>query len=726
MEMRGREFLVRITQIYQYHPDNVQLGAQLLNFDARAHRVVIITTQDKLNMEPRPGQQWKILKEDNYSVRQELFGGDKYVNVYRFTHPILKCVMPDNSSSFVTFLNREKSFKGIGKVSSQVLWDTFRSDIFKIIECPKDAPYKHDNTVTNFDVVREVLISEKAVHGLWDGYKDYANLKLAEQLVKYGIEEPIQRQLFRICDQEAIKFLKQNPYRLFSLGMQFQKVDTIAQKHFGIKKGDDLRVSAVVEQALRLWSDNGNTVADWQNIEPVVRKLLDNDPRLVSRAKELKCDIIGVLKKDDKYFALGNYIIEKTIAKRFKRLSKIKGHWLSEVEYAFTSSVPSGWCLEQAQERAIRIALTSHIFALAGGAGTGKTATMKVIVDAYKKLGFSIYPVALSGKAARRLQQSIGIETSTIARLLSKQAINEKHCVLLVDEASMLDAYTMWRLITLFSDRTRILLIGDPAQLPPINAGLVLKDAIQSGVINYVELDVVKRQGAQSSIPAYSNAIRKGRIPPSLSTADVIFQETKHDMLQEAVDAYSKYRRAMIVASTSATVRSVNNRLQSEVNPNGKILNLTDMPIIEGRYEFREGDPVVVTLTSYKNNVQNGTLGVIKHVVPTEEFACVVELEDLDENGNKRILKVNWQLFGYLELAYCLTLHKLQGSQAENVIIILERGLLLDRSWLYTAVTRAEDKVHIIGRESDFLYGIKKKGATDTRKTALLEMLKND
>lgn len=724
--MRGREFLVRITQIYQYHPDNVQLGAQLLNLDAGAHRVVIITSQDKLNMEPRPGQQWKILKEDNYSIRQQHFGGDKYVNVYRFMNPILKCVMPDNGPGFVIFLSREKSFIGIGKVSAQTLWDTFRSDIFKIIECPKDAPYEHDNTVTNFDAVREVLISEKAVHGLWDGYKDYANLKHAEQLVKYGIEEPIQRQLFRIRDQEAINFLKQNPYRLFSLGMQFQKADTIAQQHFGIEKDDDLRVSAVVEQALRLWSDNGNTVADWKNIEPAVRKLLDNDPRLVSRAKELEGDIIGVLKQDDKYFALGNYIIEKTIAKRFKRLSKIKGHWLSELENVFTSSVPSGWRLEKAQERAIRTALTSHIFALAGGAGTGKTVTTKVIVDAYKKLGFSIYPVALSGKAARRLQQSIGMETSTIARLLRKQAINEKNCVLLVDEASMLDAYTMWRLITLFSDRTRIMLIGDPAQLPPINAGLILKDAIQSGVINYVELDVVKRQGAQSSIPAYSNAIRKGLIPPSLSTADVIFQETKHDMLQEAVDAYSKYRRAMIVASTNATVRSVNNRLQAEVNPNGKMLNLTDMPIIEGRYEFREGDPIVITLTSYKNNVQNGTLGVIKHAVPTEDFACVIELEDLDENGNKRILRVNWQLFGYLELAYCLTLHKLQGSQAENVIILLEPGLLLDRSWLYTAVTRAEDKVHIIGRESDFLYGIKKKGAIDTRKTALSEMLKND
>ena len=149
------------------------------------------------------------------------------------------------------------------------------------------------------------------------------------------------------------------------------------------------------------------------------------------------------------------------------------------------------------------------------------------------------------------------------------------------------------------------------------------------------------------------------------------------------------------------------------------------MPITKGSYDFREGDPIVITLTSHKHDVQNGTLGVIKSAEPTDEYACVIELEDLDEKGNKRVLKVDWQLFEYIDLAYCLTLHKLQGSQASNVIVLLERGVLLDRSWLYTAVTRAENKVHIIGKEADFRYAVNKKGAIETRKTALAEMLKD-
>lgn len=722
--MSNGTFLVRITQIYQYHPDNVQLGAVFVNQNAGAHRIVLLTTQNQLNMKPQVGQQWEILKENNYSVRQQPVSVGGYVDVWRFMQPKLKCVMPDNGIGFVNFLSSEKEFVGIGRVKAQLLWAEFRSDIFTMLECEKDEPYKHDKSISNFQAIKDVLRSDGTVNALYQGFRKYTNLKYASQLVEWEVEEPIQRQLFRLSGKDAIGFLKTNPYRLFSLGMRFSKVDEIAQKHFKVELSDEIRLAAIIEQSLRLWSDKGHTVALWRDIEHTIRTYLNNDKLLIERAKQLTGDIIGFVKHDDKYYASGNYIFEKTIAKRFSKLSKMGSLWRSELEVAFTTSIPEGWKLEEAQARAVRTALVSHIFALTGGAGTGKTTTTKLIVDAYQKLGFSIYPVALSGKAARRLQQSIGINCMTIARLLRKDSIPD-NSVLLIDEASMLGAYTMWRLVTLFSDKSRIVLVGDPNQLPPINAGLILHDVIKSGVINHVELDVVKRQGAISSIPAYSNDIRNGNKPSSLTTSDITFHESSDDLLQDAVSVYLKYDRAMIVASTNATVRNANLKLQAEVNPNGRLLDLTNMPITKGNYEFREGDPIVITLTNYKYDVQNGTLGVITNAEATEEYACVIELEDIGEDGSKRSLKVDWQLFEYIELAYALTLHKLQGSQAENVIVLLERSLLLDRSWLYTAITRAESKVHIIGKEYDFQYGINKRSALDTRKTALSEMLKN-
>lgn len=722
--MNNPHFLVRITQIYQYHPDNVQLGAVFVNQDAGAHRVIILTSQSKLNIEPRVGQQWKVVKENNYSIRQQEVHTDKYVDVWRFMEPTLKCVMPDHGSGFVNFLSTEKAFVGIGTVKAQLLWDRFRSDLFSMLRSKKDAVYEHDKSISNFDAIKDVLRRDHTVYALYDGFKEYANFHYSDQLVEWEIEAPIQRQLFRMADQDALEFLSSNPYRLFSLGMSFEKVDVIAQRHFGIKESDEVRLAAIVEQALRLWGERGNTLAEWEDLQPMIRRYLNNDYRLTAKANELDGDILGVVKQDGKYFVSGNYIFEKTIAKRLSKLSKSKRHWSGELADALTKALPRGWQLEEAQERAVRTALISNVFALTGGAGTGKTTTTKLIVDAYRELGFTIYPVALSGKAARRLKQLIGIETKTIARLLCETGIKETNSVLLIDEASMLDAYTMWRLVTLFSDTTKIILVGDPYQLPPINAGFILNDVVKSNVINHVELDVVKRQGTHSSIPAYSSLIRQGLIPPSLSTAEIVFQQSSDDILQDAIGAYFKYEKAMIVAPTNATVRNVNIKLQSEVNTTGMPLDLTDMPITEASYQFRVGDPIVFTLTCYRNDIQNGTLGVIREAVPNDDYVCVIELEDLNEYGEKRIIKVDWKLFEYIHLAYCLTLHKLQGSQAENVIILVERGLLLDRSWLYTAVSRAENKVHIIGKESDYRYGVKKQGAYDTRKTALAEMLK--
>ncbi|MPW31636.1 AAA family ATPase [Agarivorans sp. B2Z047] len=648
--MSNSNFLVRITRIYQYHSDNVQLGAVFVNHKAGAHRIILLTTQSQLNIQPRVGQQWMVLKEQNFSVRQQPVSIGGYVDVWRFMQPKLKCVMPDSGAGFVNFLSAEKEFIGIGKVKAQLLWDQFRSGIFSMLETDRNMPYEHDRSITNFEAIKAVLRRDDTVNALYEGFKQYINLKYASQLVEWEIEEPVQRQLFRFADTDALGFLKKNPYRLFSLGMRFSKVDLVAQKHFGIQPEDEKRLVAIIEQSLRLWSDRGHTVADWGDIEPVLRKLLNNDAALIERSKLLTGDIIGFVKQGDKYYVSGNYIFEKTIAKRFKKLSKRQGYWQSELEAAFTNSIPDGWKLEDAQERAVRTALANHVFALSGGAGTGKTTTTKLIVDAYQQLGFRIYPVALSGKAARRLQQSIGIDCMTIARLLREESVSE-NSVLLIDEASMLDAYTMWRLVTLFSDKTRVMLIGDPYQLPPINAGLILNDVIKSGVINHVELDVVKRQGATSTVPAYSNDIRNGKEPPSLTTSDITFQESGNDMLQDAVTAYSEYDNAMIVASTNATVRAANIKLQDAVNSKGKVLDLTDMPITKGSYELREGDPVVITLTCYKNDVQNGTLGVITNAVATEEYACIIELEDLDEGETN----VNWRLIG--NCSNTLTLH---------------------------------------------------------------------
>lgn len=719
-------FMVRITRIYQYLPDSVRLGAVFLNPKSGAHRIEVITNQSRLNIDPKVGQQWSIVKENNFSVRQEQTVSGMFVEVWRFIDPRLKCVMPDNGRGFVTFLSSERSFQGIGTVKAQLLWDEFRSEIFKILDQDRYAPFIGDHSISNFDAVKKVLQSNAAVNGLWDGYKEYSNIKYSEQLVEWEVEAPVQKQLFRIAGNDAISFLSQNPYRLYSLGMSFNKVDYIAQKYFSIKSDDEVRVSAIVEYALRKHCERGHTCGSWRDLEFVINTFFNDDREIVKKASVLEGDIYSFIRQKSKYFLSGNYIFEKTIAKRFIKLCKDKlFSWTEELEGVFNSAIPDGWVLEAAQEKAVRTALISSIFVLTGGAGTGKTATTKIIVNAYQKLGFSIYPVALSGKAARRLQQSIHIKTSTIARFLSQKNIKEVNSVLIIDEASMLDAYTMWRLVISIPDKVKLILIGDPYQLPPINAGFILNDVIKSGIVNHVALDVVRRQGADSKIPSYVNLIRNGTLPVPLNNSDIVFQESENDILNDAIEAYSLYSSVMMIAATNETVRRANILFQDRLNPAGKLLDITCVPDIQLIYALKVGDPIVITKNNYQVDVQNGTLGVITNVDATDDIACTVELEDLDETGKNRSLAVDWQLIQDVELAYCVTLHKAQGSQASNVIVLVERGLWLDRSWLYTAITRAEQKVHLIGALSDFIYGVNKPGAISVRKTALAEMLKN-
>ena len=723
--MISGSLLVRITRVYKYKPDDVVLGAVFIHPSTMStkpgvHRIVILTNQASLNITPKPGQQWEIKKENNYAVRQEQapFGG--FIEVYRFMAPTLKCVLPDNGDGFVRFLTKEKVFKGIGEQTAQMLWYRFQAKLFNLLEAGPDAVI---NGQTHFELIKEVVLKESAVKGLFEGYKEYKNLKYASELVSFDIEAPVQQQLFRMAEEDAMGYLKSNPYRLYSLGMTFSKVDVIAQKHFQVKRDSCLRLKAIVEQALRWWGEKGNTVAHWSDIEWKVSDLLEGDVKLVNLAKQQKGEIIGFVKEDEKYYISGNYIFEKTIAKRFLSLSKERWGWNQDLEDAFNVSKPKGWDLNDLQKRAVRTALTNSIFVLSGGAGTGKTTTLETIVNAYRELGFTIYPVALSGKASRRLEQSIGIKTRTIAKLLHTENQTEDKCVLLIDEASMIDSYTMWRLVILFGPETRILLVGDPYQLAPINAGFVLSDVIKSGVIPSIELQEVKRQKKGSSINSYAMAIRQGKWPSPTSTDEITFTEPVGNNVEQVVEISSQYSNAMIVAPTNDLVRKVNVAAQHMLNPDGESLNLEVCVIEKGSYDFKLGDPIVVTLTCYKNDVQNGTLGKIVDVSTSEEYACTVELEDYDEHGTLRVLKVDWNLFEYLDLAYCLTLHKLQGSQAENVIVLVDDSLLIDRSWLYTSVTRTENKLHIISTQSDFNIGLSRAGAIDTRKTGLADML---
>jgi len=266
----------------------------------------------------------------------------------------------------------------------------------------------------------------------------------------------------------------------------------------------------------------------------------------------------------------------------------------------------------------------------------------------------------------------------------------------------MVDIPTMYRIVTHIHPNVRILFVGDPNQLPPIGPGKVLADVVSSGTIMNTTLDIVKRQESSTGIPEYSAQIRDGIVPNNLSFGNITFHEThEYEISAKCVELYSlSPKNSRVIGATYKTtfggIDEINSLAQAENNSDGQMLTIKH----EGEMQFvriKLGDPVLFTKNYYEIGVQNGSLGVITSTVHEDDKFGAVTLDTGDE------VKLDLDLFNSIKLGYAISLHKAQGSQFPRIIISLKTGRIVDRSWLYTAITRAETEVHIVGTRSDFV-----------------------
>mgnify|MGYP003632982234 FL=1 len=338
------------------------------------------------------------------------------------------------------------------------------------------------------------------------------------------------------------------------------------------------------------------------------------------------------------------------------------------------------------------------------------------------KLGFEIHAVALSGRAAMRLHESIGINTLTIAAFLNRDAIEPsgkrtKH-LLVIDEASMVDLPTMYRLVTKIHPSVRIIFTGDPDQLPPIGCGKVLADIVESKAIVNTKLDIVKRSEASTGIPEYSEKINQGTVPEKLSTGNIHFHETAEgDIASVCTDLYRQSsHNSRILAGTTVMVKDINKLTQNRHNPNGELMRFE----MSGELVYLKlllNDAVLFTQNNYDKGIQNGSLGKLISVDQTENGFGVVKLD----TGEK--VNITKSLLDCMELGYSITLHKAQGSQFPRIIIAFQKGRIVDRAWLYTAITRAETEIHIVGSAADFAQVTKSPSNAYNRRSNLALLL---
>jgi exodeoxyribonuclease V alpha subunit len=317
--------------------------------------------------------------------------------------------------------------------------------------------------------------------------------------------------------------IKEDPYSLSTFGMDFKMIDRIAKKHFKIENCDPRRLTSIVTQALRALTSKGNTAVYPSQLRNQVRKIVDDDNEQVSRALTCSYDKRAFIVYPDSgvYQFTPNFIMENTVAKRFLKLYS-QGEIYNEEEdaacvSAFKAFETAERKLEPQQREAVMVSVSYAISCITGGAGTGKTTVLNAVLNAYDVLGYNIKAIALSGRAAMRMRQSIHRPSSTIAKFLKEdplEDLGDNKFLLVIDESSMLDLPTIFKIVTHISPAVRILFVGDPNQLPPIGAGNILGDIVKSGIIHNTELNIVKRQGASSGIPEYSKSIRDGVVPP--------------------------------------------------------------------------------------------------------------------------------------------------------------------------------------------------------------------
>lgn len=693
---------------------------ELANNDTiKSHKsIVYVTLPNNLIAYPvSAGQVWKVSGEMTY--------GEQVIDNYRIKITSLnasKCevILPVVHEHFIRFIAHETDFEGIGDVKARLIWKEIGSDIYTVLRTKdKDKLRKIKKNNGN------QLLSEQIIESFIKGFEKYSNLNEANFFHDKQIPANISQRIIKFHKSDSLVLIKENPYKLMNFGLSFKDADKIAKENFEIEIDDLKRLCAIVQESLRQEQARGHTYTPVHILKTKLRKIIKSD-ELIEKALKVAIDEKICVLNDisQTYHSLGMLIKERVIAKRFIKLAREK-EWTKEYDKAYLKAVNDlPYKLTEKQREAVFTALENQISIITGGAGTGKTTVLRTVLNAYRNLSFNITPVALSGRAAKRIYEATGFKSFTIAKYLKDHKPNDNQLIILViDESSMIDVATMFKILMKSSSNIRLLFVGDQNQLPPIGAGIILADLLNSSTnIEAVELDIPQRSKNQTGIPQYSKSIVEGKVPVELSMGNISFHEVSENEINDKV--IELYMHAPDVTQIlGATYRPqfggidiINSLCQRAVNGEAEKFTF----FLYGDY-FKLGlnlnDKIIFTQNNYERDVQNGTLGKLVSVEQTDEKIGSVEID------TGEIVNLNEALLDSIKLAYCISLHKAQGSQFKKIIIPITPSNLLDRSWIYTAVTRAEQSIEIVGSSKLFEHAILKEGANKTCRSYLQHLL---
>lgn len=629
------------------------------------------------------------------------------VNGYLLTEATIKPqameLLRPSGDHIVTLLAEGESFVGIGQVKAQRLWDQFGEALYGVLD--------------NGDVTRlkEVLPQDMAER-LTKAWREWGNSFTVQWLQRNGFPVSLGRKLLAFYGKDATAKIEEDPYRLLSFTANWKTTDALARKHFSITADDPRRVAGAVEEVLYAAFDAGHTYLPQSDFKSSLSALLNHlDAPQIVGAVAVGSARGSFVVEDERLHAPGPYLMESAVAEAIATRLINSSHLLGNLELLelidayeremYVQGNPA-FALNERQRAALAVANINAFSIITGGAGTGKTTVLRAYFRLCDAAGFTVYPMALSGRAAKRIGEATGRKAETIAGFIKRFDPKDapEFGVVVIDESSMCDLPSIYRVVRHLPSTYRLVLVGDPNQLPPVGPGLLLHELAHDDALPVVELTDVRRYGGV--IAAAADEVRAGRWPElsDKPEADIAFLDcAPHAINATILELYDADRSdSQILCATRSNiaggVRALNTACQKKFNTHGAPLLLWNDEFDQRQGTgLRVGDPVICLKNDWEIDLQNGSLGTILSVTPQQKGDDPTTSlgQILWDDGQVR--EITAALLPKLELAYAITIHKAQGSAFKRIIVPITKSRLLDRTLLYTAITRAETQVILVG-----------------------------
>lgn len=653
----------------------------------------------------------------------------------QFKATTYKTVAPTEISGIEKFL-ASGAINGIGPAMAKKIVAEFGEKTLEIIA-------KSPN-----ELLKVPGIGKKTAEKISTSYLEQSELtEIMVWLENHGISNTYAGKIFAKYGSFAIDIMEKDIYRLFQdiEGIGFLTADKLAF-NLGIQRENKRRIISGIDYALMQLCNNGHCcIPEMALVDKTAKILQVNNQIIFTILKEridngsLNTEVVG---GETLIYPPYLYYAEKKVATRLLQLQQATEP-LSEDNLSLFIKVwekDNQIQLAQKQKEAIKACLHHGVLVLTGGPGTGKTTVIKGILSILKAQGLKIRLAAPTGRAAKRLSETTGQKALTIHRLLeannlaqddnlqlgfSKDIDDQLDAdVIILDEVSMVDIVLMHHFLNAVPDGCRIILVGDTDQLPAVGPGSVLKDIIRSQKIPAIRLDEIFRQAQTSMIIQNAHIINAGRLPDLRKQySDFVFYELNDDtsITQKILDLCTKdlphegfdvLKDVQILSPMHrflCGVENLNLMLQEQLNPKK---NQDELKY--SSQTFRVGNKVMHIRNNYQKNVFNGDIGFIQDInnekLTVDYFDHIVTYEKNELNE--------------LTLAYASSVHKSQGSEYKVVIIPLSTShyIMLQRNLLYTAITRAKQKVIIIGSKKALMTAVQS-NRTQKRYTLLAERL---